>query len=464
MAAGADSELQRLREELRQRQAENQAFQEALRKERARGDQLAAELNRTKAAEQVRSTSSTSRAASAASFWNAEKQQYANDVLMPLLAGMCSQCILHMPPDPKKFMVDYLEDYTVAAEDAALTSDERRQLEAEIAEVEAKLRSVRSQIQDVAHGISKGMEVDDDEDEEDDDVEPPPGFEERSVAESPTKARGAVSAEASGDWNSDKEYFAPVVPKTEEQNNRLRSVMSGSFLFSALDERSSTIVIGAMQEVRVTTGQRVIRQGDEGDFLFVIESGRLDCVIMADGIEKVVKTCVAGEVFGELAVLYNCARAASVDACEDSVLWQLDRNTFNHIVKDAAVRKRERYDNFLANVPLLANSDAYERSQIADALVSETFPDGANIVTQGEAGKKLYIIEEGDAVATKNGAQVMVFSTGDYFGELALLRNEPRAATVTAKGTCKLLSLGKSACHRLLNVHDLLERSQGRYK
>ena len=66
------------------------------------------------------------------------------------------------------------------------------------------------------------------------------------------------------------------------------------------------------------------------------------------------------------------------------VLWQLDRDTFNHIVKEAAQKKRARYDAFLQKVPLLAPMDAYERSQLADALKVETFDKpGAVIVSQG---------------------------------------------------------------------------------
>merc|ERR1711920_705602 len=175
--------------------------------------------------------------------------------------------------------------------------------------------------------------------------------------------------------------------------------------------------------------------------------------------EKVVKTCETGDVFGELALLYNCPRAASMEAKEKSVLWQLDRDTFNHIVKEGAQKKRARYDTFLSNVPLLASMDAYERSQLADALKSESFSDGQTMVSEGEVGHKFYIIEDGAAVATKGGAEVMQYAIGDYFGELALIRDQPRAATVKCKGDCKILSLDSGSFKRLLNVSDLLDRS-----
>merc|ERR1711884_521946 len=102
----------------------------------------------------------------------------------------------------------------------------------------------------------------------------------------------------------------------------------------------------------------------------------------------------AGDVFGELALLYNAPRAATVTATEKSTCWSLDRETFNAIVKEAAQNKRNRYDAFLAKVPLLETMDPYERSQLADALRVEKVEDGAQVVTQGETGNTFYIVEE----------------------------------------------------------------------
>jgi cAMP-dependent protein kinase regulator len=58
---------------------------------------------------------------------------------------------------------------------------------------------------------------------------------------------------------------------------------------------------------------------------------------------------------------------------EQSVLWSLDRQTFNHIVKDAASKKREKYEAFLAKVSLLKQMEPYERSKLSDAFKEETY-------------------------------------------------------------------------------------------
>merc|ERR1712232_521949 len=175
-----------------------------------------------------------------------------------------------------------------------------------------------------------------------------------------------------------------------------------------------------MQEKAATAGECLLKQGDkDGECMYVVESGELDCSIN----DKVVKTCTTGDGFGELALLYNCPRAATVVSRTDSVLWQLDRKTFQHIVADAAQQKRSRYEEFLEKSPLMASMTKYDRSQLADVLKAEAFEDGATVVKQGDEGSKFYIIEEGAAVAMKDGAEVKNYSTGDYFGELALLRS-----------------------------------------
>jgi len=386
-----------------------------------------------------------------------EKKKYIVDLLNPMLEEMVAECIHKMPNDPVPFMLEWLEAKKVSDEDKLLSPEEKQRLKEENKKLQANMTKVKSEMQEAAKMVSTKDEKDEESEEDDEDDEPPPDFFKNENG--PPKARASVSAEAYGEWNTKKAFVAPVIAKTDEQKERLKNCLTKSFLFSTLEDQDMTIVIGAMKEVNAEPKTRVINQGDQGDFLFVIESGRLDCSIKIDGADKVVKTCESGDVFGELALLYNCPRAASVEAQEKCVLWQLDRDTFNNIVKEAAQKKRQRYDTFLAKVPLLASMDAYERSQLADALKPEAFPDGGAICKQGDVGNKFYIIEEGEAVATKGGAQVMSYSSGDYFGELALIRNQPRAATVTAKGQAKLLSIESRTFKRLLNVQELLDRS-----
>ena len=102
--------------------------------------------------------------------------------------------------------------------------------------------------------------------------------------------------------------------------------------------------------------------------------------IFVDGNK--VAQCGPGDSFGELALMYNSPRAATVRAATDGRLWALDRGTFRHILMATTSKKRQLYEQFLSRVPLLANLLPYERSKVADALVVQVFEDGEDIVTQ----------------------------------------------------------------------------------
>jgi len=292
-------------------------------------------------------------------------------------------------------------------------------------------------------------EEDDDEEDEMDEAEFEAQIAKRGAA------RQSVSAEAYGAWNQKKAFTPPVHAKTPEQKERIQKVLAGSFLFSALEEKDMGVILDAVKEVIVEPEQKIIQQGDNGDFMFIVESGKLECwVKMKDGEEKMVKDVGAGDNFGELALLYNCARAATVKATEKAVCWQLDRETFNHIVKDAAAKKREQYEGFFNKVPLLNSVDAYGRSQVADALQTEKKDAGVDIIKQGEKGDKFYIIQSGECEARKTGDgadMVMSLKEGDYFGELALLKNQPRAASIIVESeTAKVLCMSRTSFTKML--------------
>jgi cAMP-dependent protein kinase regulator len=63
-----------------------------------------------------------------------------------------------------------------------------------------------------------------------------------------------------------------------------------------------------------------------------------------NGVQTYLKTYQIGEAFGELALLYNAPRAASIKAKTTGRLFALDRNTFNSIVKESAIKKKRLYE------------------------------------------------------------------------------------------------------------------------
>mmetsp|Transcript_46022 Transcript_46022/g.85859 ORF Transcript_46022/g.85859 Transcript_46022/m.85859 type:complete len:321 (+) Transcript_46022:53-1015(+) len=288
--------------------------------------------------------------------------------------------------------------------------------------------------------------------------------------------RQSVSAEAFGEWNQ-RVVFEPLVyPKTPDQTQELVEVTSRSFLFTSLEVKDLQVVIAAMKgPLIIEPGTRIIQEGDTGDHLYVVTDGAMDCIKVIDGVEMVVKTCVKGDLFGELALLYNCPRAASVQCSEQqSVLWELDRATFNNIVMEGVQRKRNQCLSVLSSVPLFASITRGELENIIDALKMERRPRGDVIINQGEVGDHFYIVYEGQVMASKVSEEspdpvMMIHEAGDYFGELALILDEPRAATVVASSDPEvcLLSMDRATFKRITGehsaLHGFLESNVDRY-
>merc|ERR1719235_747374 len=118
-------------------------------------------------------------------------------------------------------------------------------------------------------------EEEEEEEDDDDELDEIPESMKKPEGQMKT-ARASVSAEAYGAWNQKKAFTPPSYPKTDDQKARLGQVLSKSFLFSALETKDLDSVIGAMPEVPAEA-ERVLQEGDDGDFLFVIEQGILDC-------------------------------------------------------------------------------------------------------------------------------------------------------------------------------------------
>ncbi|KAL4494637.1 hypothetical protein ABPG72_004539 [Tetrahymena utriculariae] len=380
-------------------------------------------------------------------------ENYVNEKLHPLLEKMLIDILQQRPSDPIPFLISWLQ---------------KKQSEGGIAAAHAGAKHSQHQDDDEEKASS------DEEDNEDDYVDDLPTAKEKdeSKGKKPT-GRSSVSAEAFGQFNQKKAFKPKIVQKKPEIVQRITKRLSEAFMFSALDENERKIVIDAMEEKKFAKDEYVIKQGDDGDVLYVVDEGELKCekVFKKGDPPTFLKVYKPGESFGELALLYNTPRAATIIAQTNSVLYSLDRDTFNNIVKDAAAKKRERYEEFLKKIEILKEMDPYERNKIADALKTITLKKDSLVVKEGENGDDFYMIEEGTLQALKTlkpGGQpevVKEYQNGDYFGELALIKNVPRQATIKCTSDVKLATLDRLAFKRLLGPIDkILARNAEAYK
>lgn len=260
--------------------------------------------------------------------------------------------------------------------------------------------------------------------------------------------RTSVSAEA---LNPDKfksdSWKPPINNLTEEQTAELTKTLTSNFLFQQLDANSKKTVVAALTKKTFTKGTKIIVQGDEGDYFYIIGSGQVDFYVNGSKVNS----SGEGSSFGELALMYNSPRAATATAATDVTCWALDRLTFRRILLEGTFNRRLMYEDFLKDVEILKTLSSHERSKLADALSTEIYHKGDKIVTEGEQGENFYFIESGNCRVYKNDTgDIKNLTKGDYFGEIALLNDLPRQATVEALDQVIVATLGKSGFQRLL--------------
>jgi cAMP-dependent protein kinase regulator len=236
-------------------------------------------------------------------------------------------------------------------------------------------------------------------------------------------------------------------------------------MFSALEKDDLARVIDAMQEKKINEKDVVvISQGDEvqenDHGLYIIETGQLLVYKRTPDApegrgKRVWQYTNPGDGFGELALLYNCPRAATVVTDGPCRLWALDRAAFNGLVKDACIRKRMQYQAFLEKVELFtkANLEVYEIAKLSDVLRTQNMKRGDVICKQGDQGDMFYLLVEGECEASVNGKVVKEYrDKGDYFGELALKSGSDgvRKATVSCTADGSLATMDRHSFKRLL--------------
>jgi CRP-like cAMP-binding protein len=95
----------------------------------------------------------------------------------------------------------------------------------------------------------------------------------------------------------------------------------------------------------------------------------------------------------------------------------------------------------LAAVPFFSGIPAKKLSKLAERMSRRTFSEGERAVEEGRGGAGFWLIESGNATVSIRGETIRTLGPGDYFGEIALIDDGPRSATVTAATDMECLGL-----------------------
>jgi cGMP-dependent protein kinase len=280
--------------------------------------------------------------------------------------------------------------------------------------------------------------------------------------------RGQIFAKGLDQQKADGSTKVVEQEKSPEAIAAIRKALKKS-LFKDVEESDELIdsIIQVMSRIKVEAGTPVIVEGEVGHEYYVVEEGVLEFSIK----ENVVGSVSAGGSFGELALIYDAPRAATATASVLSTLWSLGRDIFREIQARASSNSQVKRCQWLKKVGILQSLTPQQLSRVAGALNEMEFTTGDRIMNQGDAGDAFYIIEFGEVICKRMSDGSGVFQNneaeeefarlkeGDYFGEAALLTNQPRNASIVAEGVVKCLSLGVTLFNEIMGPLAMLMQS-----
>jgi CRP-like cAMP-binding protein len=253
-------------------------------------------------------------------------------------------------------------------------------------------------------------------------------------------------------------------PKSEVQKQFLLAALRENFIFMEITDLECQTFVGSLQQDKVASGTVIIRQGDVGDFFYIVESGSVDFVLEESGKSSIVGTAGPGDSFGELALIHDSPRAVSCVATSAVVLWKIDQRTFRYLLAHQSHQHQTKMCDLLRRVSMFKELDSSTLRRFVASLTPVHWKEGARIVQKGEEGSVFYIVESGNVKVHDIGlgdskVNDLVLGPGEWFGERALLTGEPRAANVTALTEVATMAMDRETFEKCLGpLQNLLDR------
>ncbi|KAL7538841.1 hypothetical protein ACHAWF_006228 [Thalassiosira exigua] len=249
----------------------------------------------------------------------------------------------------------------------------------------------------------------------------------------------------------------PSHPKSAEVESFLLRAMKDNFVFDSVDDEGRVRFAGAMQLQEFDEGEFVMRQGDDGDYFYVVEEGEVSFHVAVDEEQSVrVGTGSRGSTFGELALLYDSPRAASVMAETPLKLYKIDQRTFRVLLCSSRRQDRSNLISLVENSNIFKDLDNERVRRLVDAFTVVKSSPGDRIVNKGDKGTIFYIVKSGKVKIDNIGHGISKFDDqilceGDCFGEWALITKAGiRAANVTAVEQSTLLAISKGVLEGII--------------
>jgi CRP-like cAMP-binding protein len=235
--------------------------------------------------------------------------------------------------------------------------------------------------------------------------------------------------------------------------------------FSELPREVFRPVVRALRLRRMSDGDFVIREGEPGVAFYLVATGQVRVFATQAGKQLELTRLHEGALFGEMSLLTQQPRTASVQVVDEADIFELSRESLAALTAEvpslaAALDKfaRERLlKNLLATSPLFRPFNHQQQMDLIRRFDGHEVAAGTVVIREGDAGQGLFVVLSGEVEVSKRQAAGTELSlarlrAGDVFGEMSLLTNQPTSATVTAARPSTILFLARDYFQRLVQA------------
>jgi CRP-like cAMP-binding protein len=253
-------------------------------------------------------------------------------------------------------------------------------------------------------------------------------------------------------------------PLASKDANHIAEFLRQVPLFSQQQPDFVLRIANKTEHLAFSKGAILIKQGDVGDTFYVITEGQVEVVLdRPSGVQDRVAVLGQGDSFGETALLENVPRTATIRAMSNGAVCVLGKKEFDTLVKEAKADDLVAFirgANVLHSSPLFAELKPEARAQFLHRAKPVKLKADEVIIRRGEAGNRFYVVLEGnlDVLGEDDKTTIASLKKGDPFGEIALLSNKPRTATVVARSAGSLLALDRDDFFEFMKGHMSLGR------
>lgn len=236
----------------------------------------------------------------------------------------------------------------------------------------------------------------------------------------------------------DDDIFAEKAVPEEKHEEHVKSnfeVLSKLPFFAQFTPEHREQLFSQLIVEKFQDGDLIVKQGTKGDRMYVIIDGEVSIWKQLDnGLTEDITYIYAPDFFGELALLYGDERVANVSAVGNTTVMYLTKESFDQF-------EEIRMFLYVSKVPFLKKLNKESQLQVVRLLTPVTFEKDQDVVVQGEIGDAFYMITKGSAQVIENEEPTVKLYDGHTFGQMALLSDSPRLATVRAKEHLTCLKL-----------------------